>query len=195
MTPFEAYKVYLSIKMHFTSKSYDYFKYEGRVSASEAAFHKRKDRYFFTKLAKLKNPRDVVLANMILSPKMWVGKIVDVSGIAVYQDWQKRNESISYFTMKDSEKLYDDFDKNFEIDDEEQHPHILKKYLTNEISLETLIILLDISDKLEYIDSKLQSDIIWGEIKTLCEKYKPFMQYDKEKIQNMLFDKIFVNNF
>ena len=52
MTGYEAYKEYLALKNHFTLDNYDYIKYNGRVSASESSFLKRKDKFFFTKLGK-----------------------------------------------------------------------------------------------------------------------------------------------
>ena len=47
MKPLEVYQSYLAFKNHFTKEKYDYFKYGGRSRASEGAFNKRKDRYFF----------------------------------------------------------------------------------------------------------------------------------------------------
>ena len=52
MSPFEAYKLYTAIKNHFTTESYDYFKYNGKVRASEHTFETRKDKYMFYKLSK-----------------------------------------------------------------------------------------------------------------------------------------------
>ena len=49
---FEVYKTYLAVKLHFTSKSYDYIKYEGKVNAKLDTFTSRNDRYFFHKLSK-----------------------------------------------------------------------------------------------------------------------------------------------
>ena len=51
MTGFEVYKMYLALKNHFTTDTYDYVKYRGKVNASEKAFEERRDRYFFKKLA------------------------------------------------------------------------------------------------------------------------------------------------
>jgi hypothetical protein len=193
MTGFEAYKIYLAIKMHFTSKTYDFFKYEGRVSATEASYQKRKDKWFFIKLAKCKDPYDVVLANLITNPKKWIGNIVDDQGMQVYQDWLLRKESLTYMVKLDLNNLDEDFLSNFNVP-ENQHPNILKLYLSNKISLETLIILLDISEKYEYIDSHLADDVVWTEVRNLYFKYKPFIEYDRSKIQKLLVDQNIFDN-
>ena len=38
MTGFEVYKMYLSLKQHFTKPDYDYYKYNGKVRANEKSF-------------------------------------------------------------------------------------------------------------------------------------------------------------
>ena len=52
MNEIEAYQMYLALRLHFTTENYDYFKYNGKVSASLKSFDKRKDKYLFKKLTK-----------------------------------------------------------------------------------------------------------------------------------------------
>ena len=47
MTGFDVYKTYLALKLHFTKDKYNYFTFNGKSRASQSAFDKRKDRYFF----------------------------------------------------------------------------------------------------------------------------------------------------
>ena len=42
---YDAYCLYLAINNHFHSDSYDFFKYNGKVSAKLESFMKRKDKY------------------------------------------------------------------------------------------------------------------------------------------------------
>ena len=48
--PFESYKLYNALKLHFES-SYDAIKYNFKTSIKPQSFFKRKDKYFFAKLA------------------------------------------------------------------------------------------------------------------------------------------------
>ena len=57
--PFDTYKTYLSLKNHFTSKTYDYHKYCGKSRASVQSFYKRKDRFWFEKLARQKDDKEI----------------------------------------------------------------------------------------------------------------------------------------
>ena len=52
---YDAYCLYLAINNHFHSESYDFFKYNGKVSAKLESFMKRKDKYHFAKLARKYN--------------------------------------------------------------------------------------------------------------------------------------------
>ena len=56
---FEVYKEYLAIKNHFTTKSYDYGKYGGKVNVKLESFTKRNDRHFFHKLSKRYPEREI----------------------------------------------------------------------------------------------------------------------------------------
>lgn len=40
MTTFEAYKIYLALRLHFTTDSYDITKTKGRIKASEKSLQK-----------------------------------------------------------------------------------------------------------------------------------------------------------
>ena len=50
MDALETYVVYMALKLHFTSKNYDYFRSNGRVKVNPETFYKRNDRWLFTKI-------------------------------------------------------------------------------------------------------------------------------------------------
>ena len=47
---YDAYTLYLGIKLHFYSKDYNFVRYNGKVKADINSFLKRKDKYHFGKL-------------------------------------------------------------------------------------------------------------------------------------------------
>ena len=63
--PYDAYVKYLALKSHFSQKNYDYIKYNGKVKAWRTTFETRKDKYFFYKLSKMKDPVEFLIANFI----------------------------------------------------------------------------------------------------------------------------------
>src|SRR5258708_539129 len=119
MNAFEAYNLFNSLKLHFSSQRYDFFKFNGKIKTTIHAFNKRKDRYFYEKLAKHQDPKNLILANIIDGNlPNWIGDIVKSEDIdRIYQNWLKRQESLSYIYKHDLSKLDKIFDNNFFFDD------------------------------------------------------------------------------
>ena len=189
MTPSEVYQDYMALRRHFNSSSYDYFKYYGKVRGdAENSFNKRKDKFFFEKVAKHRDPHGFMLANFAKYPKTWIRDIAySDEAEKTYQDWLKRKESLTYLLQKDLNKLQFPFDRNFAIEDR-QLSHLLVLYLGGEINIETACILTDLVGCYRYWNKQLKEDVIWQEIGQLIKKYTPFVNYDKEKVNKIVLD-------
>ena len=60
MEPFEVYRSYLALKLHFTTDKYDVIKQQGRVRASKQSFFKRTDLFSIKKIATDYSDKEVV---------------------------------------------------------------------------------------------------------------------------------------
>lgn len=188
-TSFDLYIYYLALKSHFTRDSYDYFKYGGKVSASNRSFEGRRDKYFFDKLAKRRDAREFLLANVVEDPRRWIGDIVNGEGSeSTYTAWAKRNQSLTYVFTDELGKLDDAFDDNFQVE-QGTHPLLLKLYLRKQISLETLIILIHMTGCYAKWQKRMEYDPIWAEIAMKVRKYQPFLKYDIAKLKKIVVDK------
>lgn len=183
---FAIYIYYLALKKHFTS-SYDFIKYNGKVKASQDSFENRKDKYHFYKLSKRSDAKDFILANMLVNPELWIGNLFDEAAENIYTDWKRKQESLTYTFKQDINKLDEDFDSNL-ISDDGQHPKLLKLYLHRQISIETLIMINEVTKVFDYWDKKLVDKILWPNIKNRCMKYRPFLSFDKTKYKAILID-------
>ena len=190
MDAFDAYKHYLALKSHFSTKTYDYFKYNGAVRAKRESFEVRRDKYFFHKLSKRKDLTDFLVAMFVYGKKdVWIGDIIrNEETEQLYRKWQKVKESLSYVFMSDLEKFNDDLISSFIVENG-QHPHALKLLLREEIHLETFIIMNDIMRFTSAWNRDVEDQIIWPEVRLKCKKYHPFLNYDKEKLKNIVVDK------
>jgi hypothetical protein len=189
VSPFECYQDYLALKQHFSRPDYDYVKYNGKVNARLSSFEGRRDKIFFAKLSKHPDPHNFLLSNMVKNPKVWIKDIAyNESAHRVYEDWMKKNQSLTYLFKNEVGKLRDDFDSNFKVLDNE-HPYALKLYMQGEISLETLVILVNLTKCLKHWSKKMADDPVWEEIKLLIVKYNAFLKYDEEKMKNIVVDK------
>lgn len=188
MSVFAVYQDYVALKNHFSKPNYDYFKYNGKTGVKKESFDARKDRLFFEKVAKRQDYHDFFVANLCENSKLWIKDLAySEEANKKFAEWKKKHQSLSYFFKNELSKLNDNFDSNFSC--KNQHPILLKLYLSGELSLETLCILLDLTGAIKDWDKKMEYDPIWDEISLKVKKYIPFIRYDKEKFKKIVLDK------
>jgi hypothetical protein len=188
MSPFESYRTFLAVKNHFTTDSYDYIKYNGKIGASQSSFETRKDKYQFYKLSKHKDPLKYLVANFVDGDLKWVGDLFNDESEKVYAEWLKRQQSLTYIFEQDLNKLLTDFDDNVIVKNG-QHPYLLKQYLRRQVSIETIVILNDILGFFGHWNKKIEDSVLWPSIYKKLSKYKPFFHYDAFKCRKILKDK------
>lgn len=187
MEAVEAYKIFIALKNHFTRENYDYFKYNGKTTASKSSFETRKDKYMYHKLSKKQEPVEFVVANFVKhGPTLWVGDMVtDAQYEQNYTEWKKRQESLTYVFTQDIQKLLPSFDGSIKVV-EGQHPKLLKLYLQDKVSVETLIIIDRACSIFGYWNKKMAGDVMWTDIYLKCIKYKPFVSFDTNKMKSII---------
>lgn len=190
MNGFETYKMYVALKNHFTSATYDYFKYGGKTRASIKTYEVRKDKYFFEKLGRKRNVQDFILANIVESgPGVWVGDLAsEQQAEETYRKWAKRQQSFTYMFADDISKLELPYDQNIIVTDG-QHPPLLRQVIHKDISVETMIVLNDMCSFTRHWNKKIEDPIIWPSLYQKCKKYKPFLKYDKDKLKQIVLEK------
>lgn len=177
MEPFEVYKLYMALKLHFTTEKYDITKTRGAVKASEKAFLKRKDIITMRKLArdyKKKEIIDLLVANFVSGDK-W-GGIFDAQSGEVYKDWKARKSRRDYQFEQDVELIRLEMEKqsitNPFVADQGKHALVYRLYLGKKITIESLVSL----DKLFNFSYKENDDIFLKDISLLIRKYRPFVK-------------------
>ena len=182
MMPFDAYKQYLSLKNHFTKEKYDYHKYCGKSRATVQSFYKRKDRFWFEKLARNKSDREVVeffVSNFVTCTdpgKLWIGEMIR-EGEGRYTSWKRRTQSLSYVFKEEMESMLANQDINSAFASTSGHSPMLKGYLSGDISLETMVICDKILGYRTDYDKKL-TDPVWETVSMRMRKYSPFLNID-----------------
>ena len=196
MMPFDTYKCYLSLKNHFTKDKYDYHKYCGKSRATVQSFYKRKDRFWFEKLSRNKTDKEIeefFISNFVSCTdpsKLWIGEMIR-EGENRYLSWKKRNQSLSYIFKEEMQSVLDNENIDSIFSRIRGHPIILKKYLSGDISLETLVICDKILGYRKDFDSEL-IDPVWESVSLRIKKYSTFIHINvfrykkilKELVQN-----------
>ena len=200
MNSYEAYTLYLAIKLHFTSDSYDFYKHNAKVNSSFNTFLKRNDRFFFHKLATKYNKEEMLdyfVCNFFHNSKTWIGNLIRADGETIYTKWKKYNQSFSYNFRNDCllvRNIIDgdriSFDDMFHIPNG-QHPRLLRLLLSEQISIQTFIILDKILSFIKNWDKQIAETIIWPEKSFKINKLKPFVNFNLTKCK-FIMKEVFV---
>jgi hypothetical protein len=198
---FDVYKIYLAVKLHFTSKKYDYYKYDGKVNCKLETFTKRNDRYFFHKLSKQYEQTDILdffVANFATDSKGWIGNLLQKDGRDVYLDFKKRKEAFAYHFRNDLVRINNDFmSNNLSFDDgfvcrNGQHPRLLRLLLQKRISLQTTIVLDHFLSFSKNWDKEITEKVVWSKISSTLTRVKPFIKFNVTECK-MIMKEVFIN--
>ena len=186
---YDAYCLYLAINNHFYSDSYDYFKYNGKVSAKLESFMKRKDKYHFAKLSRKYNDelRDFLVANFS-KKKYYVRDLLEMECEKNYTEFKKRKQKLTYLITEEMRYL---FDKYKHIDfcigiKDGQHSNILREYLGGRIAAETLVAADKIFGIFKDYDSMVNENFIWPKTRKRLDSLAPFLELEDKKLQTVL---------
>jgi hypothetical protein len=197
---FEVFKTYLAVKLHFTTDSYDYHKYEGKVNCKLDTFTKRNDRYFFHKLSTIYNQNDVLgffVSNFLVDSNKWVGSLIRNDGQDVFTEWKKRNESFEYYFRSDCVHIFNDFNaRHLSFDDGfssfgGQHPRFFQLVLSKKISYETAIVFNKILSYSKSWNKQIVEQVVWPIHAKRLSKYEQFVKYNETKCK-LILKEVFV---
>ncbi len=198
---FDVYKIYQAVRLHFTSDSYDYFRYNGEVNIKLETFTRRKDRYFFHKLGTKYSRHDDILdyfvCNFLSDSKKWIGNLLKTDGHEVYNNYRKIKESFDYHFRNDCVLVSDyinargiSFDDTFSCP-KGQHPRFLQLLLSKKISYPTATVFNYFLQYRKKWDNEIDEKFVWPVISKRLQKFEPFFRFNKTKAK-FIMKEIFV---
>ena len=198
MQGLDVYRTYLGMKQHFTNPDFDFFKYDGKVKASEKKYQERSDFYFFETLSRKLSDQEIkeyLLSSFVASDdpsKVWIGDIKR-SGKDCWLAWQKQRQSEQYLVNQDLDGLVQCMEeKGYTFNDLFEtvggHPPLLKLFIQRSISLDTLIILDMVLGFMPQWDKSF-SDPLWEGLSFKVKKYRPFLSISKPKYVKLIKEK------
>lgn len=193
------YSLYLCLKNHFNGR-YDAIKYNWVMRVSDAAYQKRRDKYFFEKLSDkytLKELTLIFMSNLVANQDAWIGDISDADALVFYREYIGRLKRIKeqfkddikniyYFSQKVEVKALSEI---FEYNNKVQSSYIFKLLQSNVISFETFLLLdsfLGIVDK----HNEATNDLVWSKYSTKLEAYRKILIIDKELARKTFIETI-----
>lgn len=191
---FEAFTLYHGLKLHFSGK-YDFIKYNGKTNVNKDQFMLRKDKFSFYKLSRKYKREELFgfyISNFLINTNIWVGDLMQDEADQEYKKWLKTQQSLSYIFEQNLNHIFDLVEMPEELLKvvDGQYPLLYNEYLQGKVNLETIIILNDIMNFFPMWQKKVTDDIVFPDFITKCEKYKPFLNYDKAKFKSKIKEKI-----
>lgn len=194
-TGFATYAMFHALKLHFTSDSYDYVKYNGKTNVSKQTFSTRKDKYTFYRLSRkydVQELKDFLVSNFLAGDVEWVGDLMGPNAEETYKKWQKTNQALTYTFKNDMIYLLEKYgikdDAIFGVKSG-SYPNLLQEVMHGKVSIETVLIL---DNQMNFIEKcwskKITDDIVWPTLKRKYLRYKPFLHYDTDTFRNLTKD-------
>lgn len=193
------YTLYLAIKQHFNGR-YDVVKYNWVMRVSDAAYQKRRDKYFFEKLSDkytLKELTLIFMSNLVANQDAWIGDISDADALVFYREYIGRLKRIKeqfkddikniyYFSQKVEVKALSEI---FEYNNKVQSSYIFKLLQSNVISFETFILLDSFLDIINKHDDQT-NDLVWSKYSTKLNAYKKILIIDSVEARKLFIETV-----
>jgi hypothetical protein len=193
MDAFTAYQLHNGIKLHFTSESYDFFKYGGKLkNCTIQTFEGRNDKLFFHKLARKypdeQNLKFFLASNFFGRKVSWVRELLTVDSEACYMESRRIKESLDYTMKQDLDWIlqkHPDFKSALRVSDGEL-PYLLESMNHRDIHPETVIGLNVVIGFLPVWSSKIHDTIIYPHTRFKLERYAPFLEINVRNVLELL---------
>lgn len=194
MTGYEAFSIYNAMKLHFTTKSYDYVKYNGKSKISIESFENRKDKYHFYRLSRQQETSDYIeflVSNFLVKDKLWVGDLLQEDAIIVYKKRMATIQSLGYIFKNDCQLIRDSAESPNELlKCDGDYPKLLTMALHKDIQFETLCILNHFLKFIPMWDKKIGDTIRYPDFSMKIKKYMPFLHFDEAKFKDIIMKEL-----
>ena len=191
LSGWDFYRIFHSLKLHFTTEQYNVLKYSGSLRVNEEKFAVRNDRMryenFANRVFNKTKAGHLIIANFVYGDPFFVysdyGTAYDV-----YLKWKRIKESITrefeldlqYITSLGAKDLFNKTPKG-------NMPPLLQMVSAGKINVETVVILNN--EYQEFFDNWSNicgNDPMLKDLVLRYRKYRCFVQYDEAKIKNVL---------
>lgn len=174
MDAFKSFKLYTSMKLHFTRDDFNIFETRGNLKGSLSTFQSRKDVPIFERWARKYKDADyikLVAANCMYGNPECAYNVEEAE--RNYLEYQKRRQSIT--------KIFsDDLDLAETLDPQTLAQHLLG----GRITIETCVILNEVLGTFEGEMPSIFSDVV-----RRIRKSSGFIRYSRDKIERTLKEK------
>ncbi len=184
MKGYDAYRMYLAMRNHFKTKTYDFARNQF-AKAKQETYDKRKDKYFFVKLSRKYNEEELArfyLANFVQENSEWIGAMT-ANGEKNYVDYIRKLQSLSYIFKNDAQTMKDTCSSFNDLFTGRPHPTLIKLWMGGKIQLESVVIM---EKMFEFCQNVTATDPVWQDAKSKIIKYEPLLKTSTDKHRKVL---------
>lgn len=189
------YALYLTYKNHFSGK-YNAVKYGFNINVSNAAFDKRKDKYFFNKLANKYTFIQLIILFMSnsIDSDFWIGDVEKDENLTRFRNYLGKINRITEVFSDDIKNLfYFSKSKDIKFKDilyDREKSYLLRLVKSDIISSESVLLLDSI---FAILDKYEKDDIVWSNHVNRLISYRNLTIIDAEKTKE-LFKQLYERN-
>jgi hypothetical protein len=193
LSAFDTFCLFMALRNHFTTDSYDFIKYKGKSRFTQESFLSNKDKLLYQKLSRAcdeNDMRDYLIATFI-ADKRWVRDFLEEEAKDRFTEYRKRNQSLGYMFGNELDRLFLLQAPELAFKATGNYALPIRMYIQGDMSLETFALLNRYLGLVQSYDAKYgKDDIVWGRMSMLIRKFTPFLIYDEKKMKSILKDKI-----
>ena len=181
----DTFRLYLAIRVHFTTEEYDFFERKGAIKNSSyknllsKKYHSK--IYALSKQFDAKGLRDYFVANMLVEEGIHTFD-TDCNGMRIYKEYIKRKEARTYLFKQEVTKVcaelkkreHTSFDDSLKVD-RQQFPMLLRMFLGSYVSPETMCILNRFCNYIPTWDKDITDTILYPQVSLQLRKLNPFI--------------------
>lgn len=188
MTAYEAYCIFTACRLHFTSDSYDCFKYHFKTPSTPERFDKRHDKYSFSKLGKQYSQEQLILLlgdTFFESPTIWVQEVLRPPQYQQHLLHQAFRDAFAHRFEEEFRSIITP-NPNDLLLCTVGYPPLLVHYWQKRISIETLLALNSVMKFFPSWDRQIRDPIVWKTFYKQARKYQPFFTPNAETVKEVV---------
>ena len=195
MTPqrraFEYYRIFLSVRLHFTQDGYDMKKTHGTVSGCTMEKFKGSRSYgVFMQLSKrhpvMSGYTEFIVANILNDSSIYPVFLLSDDAKDIYNKWVSRVDSLYYTVRDEINRVTSIPPKRFFSANGGDLPVMVKKCIDGTLSLETVVVLYRFLKLKKRWEGILENNFLYQDFYMKVRKYSRLLDYDIFKMKKVV---------
>lgn len=185
MSPQKVYELYHGLTLHFSSPSYDFHKFNGKIK-SKTLKEEDKNFWFYKSLGETYSDKDLFglfLSNIISSSPLFIKDLFEAKARETFLFWKSKIENKYDVLLLECKYIKKNFGLSLDNIKEDNSKTLLSLFYRNNLSIESLVLLFETFPALRKNEKE---DIVFDLLLNKIFKYSSFIKIDCEKVKRIV---------